>query len=106
MIQKVTILNALPKVLKTIDVPKIGPKYQGKVRDFYVQNQKRILITTDRQSAFDVILGEIPFKGAVLNQLAAFWFSQTKKIIPNHMISIPDPNVLIAHDCQPIPIEM
>jgi phosphoribosylaminoimidazole-succinocarboxamide synthase len=106
MIQRTTILKSLPKVLKTVDIPNLGPKYQGKVRDFYVHNGKRILITTDRQSAFDVILGEIPFKGAVLNQLAAFWFSKTKKIVPNHMISIPDPNVLIAKDLQPIPIEM
>ncbi len=106
MIQKSTILKALPKVLKTVDVPNLGKKYQGKVRDFYVQNGKRVLITTDRQSAFDVILGEIPFKGAVLNQLAAFWFSKTKKIVANHMIAVPDPNVLIAHDLQPIPIEM
>lgn len=106
MIQAATILSSLPKVLKTIDLEGLGKKHQGKVRDFYMHNGKRILITTDRQSAFDVILGEIPFKGAVLNQLAAYWFSQTKKIVPNHMISVPDPNVLVAHDCQPIPIEM
>jgi phosphoribosylaminoimidazole-succinocarboxamide synthase len=106
MIQKSTILNALPKVLKTVDIPDLGKKHQGKVRDFYIKDGKRILITTDRQSAFDVILGEIPFKGAVLNQLAAFWFSKTKKIVPNHMIAMPDPNVLIAHECEPIPVEM
>jgi phosphoribosylaminoimidazole-succinocarboxamide synthase len=106
MIQQKTILEALPKVLKTVDLPNLGKKYQGKVRDFYMQGGKRILVTTDRQSAFDVILGEIPFKGAVLNQTAAFWFNKTKKIVPNHMIAVPDPNVLIAHNCEPIPIEM
>ena len=95
MIQTKTIINALPKALETIDLPTLGKKYQGKVRDFYILKDKRVTITTDRQSAFDVILGNIPFKGAVLNQLAAFWFEKTKKIVPNHMISLPDPNVLV-----------
>ena len=96
MIQNKTILKALPKVLKTINLSKLGQKNSGKVRDFYVVGNKRILITTDRQSAFDVVLGHIPFKGAVLNQLAAFWFDKTKKIIPNHLISVPDPNVIVV----------
>ncbi|MDO8609740.1 MAG: phosphoribosylaminoimidazolesuccinocarboxamide synthase, partial [bacterium] len=106
MIQTKTILKALPHVLQTVDVPKLGIKKQGKVRDIYLKNDKRILITTDRQSAFDVILGCIPFKGAVLNQLSAFWFSKTKHIVPNHMISVPDPNVMITHNCKPTKIEM
>ena len=84
----------------------MGKKTQGKVRDIYILKDKRILITTDRQSAFDVILGHIPFKGAVLNQLAAFWFEKTGRIIPNHLISVPDPNVSIAKNCTGIPIEM
>ncbi len=100
------ILKSIPHVLKTIDLSKLGKKFQGKVRDFYIKNDKRILITTDRQSAFDVILGCIPFKGAVLNLLSAFWFKQTKKIVDNHLISLPDPNVTIAKNCQPIPVEM
>lgn len=94
------------KVLKTIDIPKLGKKYQGKVRDFYIFDNKRILITTDRQSAFDVILGHIPYKGAVLNLLSAFWFKKTKHIVDNHMISVPDANVMIAKNCEPIPVEM
>ncbi|MBI5619659.1 phosphoribosylaminoimidazolesuccinocarboxamide synthase [Candidatus Gottesmanbacteria bacterium] len=106
MISKATIIRSLPYVLKTIDIPGLGKKYQGKVRDFYIKNGKRILITTDRQSAFDVILGHIPFKGAVLNLLSAFWFEETKDIVPNHMISVPDPNVMITRDCTPIPVEM
>ena len=106
MIQEQTILKALPQVLKTIDIAQLGQKYQGKVRDFYKFVDKRILITTDRQSAFDVILGHIPFKGSVLNLLSAFWFAKTKHIVPNHLISVPHPNVLIAKDCQPIPVEM
>ncbi len=106
MITQKTIIKALPHVLTAVDLPNLGKKYHGKVRDFYIRDGKRVMITTDRQSAFDVILGNIPFKGAVLNQLSAFWFKQTKKIVPNHMISLPDPNVLISYECEPIPIEM
>lgn len=106
MIQQKTIFKSLPNVLKKIDIPDLGKKQSGKVRDFYVLPDKRVIITTDRQSAFDVILGFIPYKGAVLNQLAAFWFEKTKHIIPNHMTLVPDANVLIAKNCTPIPIEM
>jgi phosphoribosylaminoimidazole-succinocarboxamide synthase len=106
MIHSKTILKALPHILQTVDLPELGKKYQGKVRDFYLYENKRVTITTDRQSAFDVILGNIPFKGAVLNQLAAFWFKQTKQIVPNHVLSLPDPNVLISKNCQIIPVEM
>ena len=106
MVNPKIILAALSKALVTIDLPELGKKHQGKVRDFYILNNKRITITTDRQSAFDVILSNIPFKGAVLNELAAFWFEKTKEIVPNHMISIPDPNVLVSKQCVPIPVEM
>ncbi len=106
MIYSKSIVAALPDVLSTIDIPELGKKYHGKVRDFYIKNDKRILITTDRQSAFDVNLGHIPFKGSVLNMLSAFWFKKTKDIVPNHMIDIPDPNVLIAYNLKPIPIEI
>jgi phosphoribosylaminoimidazole-succinocarboxamide synthase len=93
-------------ILKTIDLSGFGEKIRGKVRDCYVVNNKRILITTDRISAFDKILGFIPQKGEVLNMLSVFWFEQTKDIIDNHMISVPDPNVLIAKNATLIPIEM
>jgi phosphoribosylaminoimidazole-succinocarboxamide synthase len=106
MVTNNTIIKALPKVLRTIDIPGFGKKYQGKVRDYYVKDGKRILITTDRQSAFDVILGHIPFKGAVLNQLSAFWFEKTNHIVSNHMLKVPDPNVMVVRDCTPIPVEM
>ncbi len=106
MIQSRTILAVLPHVFKTVNIPSLGKKHQGKVRDFYFTHGKRILITTDRQSAFDVILGFIPFKGAVLNLLSAFWFEKTRDIVPNHVIAIPHPNVLISHETKPIPVEM
>lgn len=106
MVTQRVILAAFPNVLKTVNVPSLGEKYQGKVRDFYMVAGKRTLITTDRQSAFDVILGHVPFKGAVLNLLSRFWFEKTKDIVRSHMIAVPDPNVMIVHDCQPIPVEM
>ncbi len=106
MVRKGTILNSLPYVLKKTKFDFLGKRHQGKVRDFYFFADKRILITTDRQSAFDVILGYIPFKGAVLNLLSAFWFKKTKHIVDNHMLTVPDPNVMVVKNCQPIPIEM
>ena len=100
------ILNALPECLDQTDFPELGEKYEGKVRDVYVKNGRRTLITTDRISAFDRVLGLIPFKGQVLNQLSAWWFAQTADIVPNHLISVPDPNVTIAHEAQPLPVEI
>ena len=84
---------------------KNGNKRTGKVRDQYVLDDKIILITTDRQSAFDRVLASIPFKGQVLNLASAWWFEKTKHIINNHVIDIPDPNVTIAKKCSVIPIE-
>jgi phosphoribosylaminoimidazole-succinocarboxamide synthase len=83
-----------------------GGKYEGKVRDNYVVDGKRVIITTDRISAFDRVLCSIPFKGQVLNQTAAFWFEQTRHIVPNHVLSVPDPNVLLARECVLVPVEM
>jgi len=106
MVKGRTIDKSLPYVLKKTDFNFLGKRHQGKVRDFYFFGDKRILVTTDRQSAFDVILGCIPFKGAVLNLLSAFWFKKTKHIVDNHMIAVPDPNVMVVKNCQPIPVEM
>ena len=79
--------------------------YKGKVRDRYDLGDILALITTDRQSAFDRVLATIPFKGQVLNQTGAWWFEKTQHIIPNHVIELPDPNVTIAKNCKPFPIE-
>ncbi len=83
----------------------IGTKRIGKVRDTYELPDKMILITTDRQSAFDRVLAAIPFKGQVLNQTSAWWFDQTKHIVPNHVISVPDANVTIGKKCTVFPVE-
>ncbi len=84
----------------------LGEKYEGKVRDNYTRGDERIIITTDRVSAFDVVLGTIPLKGQVLNQLASFWFSKTKDIVRNHIISMPDPNVLVVKEVKTFPVEV
>ena len=82
-----------------------GVKKTGKVRDQYKLEDKIALITTDRQSAFDRVLASIPFKGQVLNLTSAWWFEKTKRIIPNHVLDIPDPNVTLAKKCTVFPIE-
>ena len=94
----------LQNTLKETSLKK-GVKKSGKVRDQYTHEDKVILITTDRQSAFDRVLASIPFKGQVLNLTSSWWFEQTKHIIPNQVISVPDPNVTIAKKCKVFPIE-
>lgn len=98
------IKRALSNCLTTTDLPGLT-KYQGKVRDTYDLGDKLLLITTDRQSAFDRVLASVPFKGQVLNLASAWWFEQTQHIIPNHVIVIPDPNVTLAKKCSVFPIE-
>ncbi|MDD4872337.1 MAG: phosphoribosylaminoimidazolesuccinocarboxamide synthase, partial [Kiritimatiellae bacterium] len=105
MVSEKRIKAQLNNVLAKTDFKWLGKREKGKVRDSYIQNNRRILVATDRISAFDVVLGTIPFKGQVLNQLAAFWFEKTRSIVPNHIISVPDPNVMIVHECEQMPLE-
>jgi phosphoribosylaminoimidazole-succinocarboxamide synthase len=84
----------------------LGKLYRGKVRDNYIKKNKRIIIATDRLSAFDRVITTIPFKGQLLNQISSFWFEKTKDIVKNHLISVPDPNVSIVHQCKTIPVEV
>ena len=81
--------------------------YKGKVRDVYSFGDKLAVVVSDRISAFDVVLPKaIPFKGQVLNQIAAKFLEATKDIVPNWVLSIPDPNVTIGRKCEPFPVEM
>jgi len=96
----------LGKTLDRIDLRGLGEHHHGKVRESYSRGGQRILVVSDRLSAFDVVLGTIPFKGQVLNQLAAYWFEETRHLAPNHLIDVPDPNVTRAIECQPLPVEM
>jgi phosphoribosylaminoimidazole-succinocarboxamide synthase len=96
----------LGQTLEATHFPGLGERYEGKVRDNYSQNGKRIIVVTDRISAFDRILGTIPFKGQVTNRLAAWWFEKTRSAAKNHVIRVPDPNVLECIDCKPLAVEM
>ena len=101
---KESISSSIDNTLTHTDL-KSGTKKTGKVRDQYDLGNKLALITTDRQSAFDRVLASIPYKGQVLNLTSAWWFEQTKDIIQNHVIDIPDPNVTLAKKCDVFPIE-
>ncbi|MBX7234481.1 MAG: phosphoribosylaminoimidazolesuccinocarboxamide synthase [Caldilineales bacterium] len=101
------LLQAIPYALAAVDLEGFGAKEEGKVRDIYrLGDDRRLLITTDRVSAFDRVLGLIPYKGQVLNQLAAWWFQRTADIVANHVIAIPDPNVMLAREAQALPVEV
>jgi phosphoribosylaminoimidazole-succinocarboxamide synthase len=100
------LLQSIPHCLDKADFPWLGERIEGKVRDIYRQKGQRILITSDRVSAFDRVLGLIPHKGQVLNQLSAWWFAQTADLVRNHLIDVPDPNVSIAHEAEPLPVEI
>jgi len=106
MLTKEQLIAQIPYCLSGTNFSNLGERYEGKVRDNYTKNGKRVIIVTDRLSAFDRIITLIPFKGQVLNQIAKFWFDQTKDIIENHVIESPDPNVLIGKECKLMPLEM
>lgn len=92
-------------IIEKTDFKNLGEKYVGKVRDVYIQDDKVIMISTDRYSAFDRNLALIPCKGQVLTQVSRFWFENTKDIVKNHVIDFPDPNVIVVKKCKVIPIE-
>jgi phosphoribosylaminoimidazole-succinocarboxamide synthase len=93
------------EVLRETNFANLGKKKTGKVRDVYEQEDKLILITTDRHSSFDRIIAHVPHKGQVLNQVSAWWFEKTKDIVPNHVLAVPDPNVTVAKKCKTVPVE-
>jgi len=93
------------RTLDDTDLPELGAREEGKVRDSYVKDGRRHIVVTDRVSAFDVVLGTIPLKGQVLNQIAAFWFDKTSPLATNHLIDVPDPNVSLVKECQLLPVE-
>jgi len=106
MDKKEVIKQNLSNCLIKTDFDFLGQVKKGKVRDTYDLGNKLVLITTDRQSAFDRILASVPFKGQVLNQTSKFWFDQTKDIIGNAVLSLPDPNVTVARKCKVLPVEI
>ncbi|MCF7847019.1 MAG: phosphoribosylaminoimidazolesuccinocarboxamide synthase [Candidatus Gracilibacteria bacterium] len=99
--------SALASTVDTISFPGARSAHSGKVRESFVLNEKeRAIVVTDRISAFDFVLGTIPFKGQVLNQIAAWWFAQLHDVVPHHLISTPDPNVSLVKNAQVLPIEV
>ena len=107
MVSTESIREALAHPLEATDFGSLGQKYEGKVRDNYTSDDgRRFIIVTDRVSAFDRILGTLPLKGQILNYVASWWFEHTKGVAPNHVVDVPDPNVLIAKECTPLPVEM
>lgn len=96
----------LPYCLEGTKFTNLGEVYEGKVRDNYTRGDQRIIIISDRLSAFDRIITKVPFKGQVLNQMATFWFNQTKDIVGDHMIEAPDPTAIVVKECNALPVEM
>ncbi|XP_010690425.2 phosphoribosylaminoimidazole-succinocarboxamide synthase, chloroplastic isoform X1 [Beta vulgaris subsp. vulgaris] len=97
--------NCLSETNLHLTVPGLKSKTRGKVRDIYDGGDFLVLVTTDRQSAFDRVLASIPFKGQVLNETSLWWFDQTRHITSNAVISAPDKNVTIAKKCTIFPVE-
>src|SRR5271170_2364935 len=97
----------LALVLEDATIPELPNHYRGKVRDNYdLPDGRRLIIATDRLSAFDINIAAIPFKGQVLTQIARFWFDRTADICPNHVIDYPDPNVLLCKRLDILPVEI
>ncbi len=102
MLTGAAIREVFPRALDKFEVP--GDLPRGKVCDYYVtmDGKQRVLIATDRLTIFDHAVGLVPFKGQILNELSAWWFEHTADILPNHLLNIPDPNVMIVQEARPI----
>lgn len=106
MISKEKLSQLISSAFGETNLP-LPNKQVGKVREWYdLPDGKRLIVTTDRLSAFDKILASVPYKGQVLNQLSAWWFEQTKDIVPNHIVSLPDPNAAVVNVAEPFLVEV
>ncbi len=111
MLSREIIAQQLPHTLSGVEIPDAESYYSGKVRECFtvksaLSGAKRILVATDRLSAFDRILTTVPFKGALLNGMADYWFRETKGIAENHVIEVPHPNVFVCEEVEIIPVEV
>ncbi|MGD2166246.1 MAG: phosphoribosylaminoimidazolesuccinocarboxamide synthase, partial [Anaerolineae bacterium] len=107
MIDAETLAEHIPQALEAVTLDWPYEHARGKVRDlFSLPDDRWLIVTTDRLSAFDRILTQIPFKGQVLNQLSAFWFEQTRDIVANHLLDVPDSNVSLVRECEALPVEV
>ncbi len=101
-------MSCEPMLDVVLDLP---DRREGKVRvSFGLPDDeggaRRLFVTTDRLSAFDRIIAGVPYKGQVLNELAAWWFARTASVVPNHVLGVPDPNALVARSTVPLPVEV
>jgi len=96
----------LAHTLRQFDAPELGQLYRGKVRDNYSRGDRIVMVTTDRVSAFDHVLGTIPYKGEVLSRLTLFWFDKVKDVAPTHLLDAPDPSVMVVRKAKPFPVEI
>jgi phosphoribosylaminoimidazole-succinocarboxamide synthase len=106
MISESELRAQLPHTLRQADFPALGQLYRGKVRDNYTKDDRIVMITTDRVSAFDHVLGTIPFKGEILSRLTLFWFDRVKDLAPTHLLDAPDPSVMVVKKARPLPVEI
>lgn len=107
MLSPTSLRPFLPTTLDGTNFSFLGARYQGKVRDVYTPKpDTRVLIATDRQSAFDTMWCTIPLKGQVLTQISHWWFSQVEDVMPTHVIDMPDPNVVVAKNLEMLKVEI
>ena len=106
MITLQTLETLVPQALESSDLPLPG-RQSGKVRDWYpMGGGRRLMVTTDRLSAFDRVLACVPYKGQVLNQLSNWWMRQTADLLPNHLLAEPDPNAAVVEEAEPFLVEV
>jgi phosphoribosylaminoimidazole-succinocarboxamide synthase len=107
VVRREALAAQLGQVLAEASLPELPNHYRGKVRDNYdLPDGRRVIIATDRLSAFDRIIAAIPCKGQVLTQIAQFWFEATADVCPNHVLAYPDPNVVICRRLDILPVEI
>ncbi len=107
MLPRETLEAMIPQALVSLDLDWPYGRGSGKVRESLdLPGRRKLLVTTDRLSAFDVVLAALPYKGQVLNQLSAFWFEQTADVVANHLLDVPDPNMSLVQACRPLPVEV
>ena len=106
LIERRDIRAAIPHALLCADLAGLGPRMEGKVRDIYVAGDRRVLVTTDRVSAFDRVLGAIPSRARCSTSSAPGGSSRPPDIVPNHVLAVPDPNVTIAREAEALPVEV
>jgi len=106
MIDEATLRRGLDLTLDATALEGLGTLHRGKVRDSYVREGRRVIVVSDRLSAFDHVLGTVPFKGQVLNGMACYWFELSKGLVPNHLLEVPDPVASVVRECKPFAVEM